>query len=64
MGLLRAFADQIGLDLSDTRKIIVSNAIKDALLDIKTLHAYLNTLSEDRRAILDLFLPAKRDHTP
>ena len=57
VGLLRAFADQIGLNLSDTRKIIVSNAIKDALLDIKTLHAYLNTLSEDRRAILDLFLP-------
>ena len=58
VGLLRAFADQIGLRPSDTRKIIVSNAIKDALLDIKTLHAYLNTLSEDRRAILDLFLPA------
>ena len=58
VGLLRAFADQIGLNLSDTRKIIVSNAIRDALLDLKTLHAYLNTLSEDRRAILDLFLPA------
>ena len=58
VGLLRAFADQIGLDLSDTRKPIVSNAIKEALLDTKTLHAFLNTLSEDRRAILDLFLPA------
>lgn len=58
VGLLRAFADQIGLNLSDTRKPIVSNAIKDALLDTKTLHAYLNTLSEDRRAIFDLFLPA------
>ena len=58
VGLLRAFADQIGLNLSDTRKPIVSNAIKEALLDTKTLHAYLNTLSEDRRAILDLFLPA------
>ncbi len=58
VGLLRAFADQIGLRLSDTRKPIVSNAIRDALLDIKTLHAYLDTLSEDRRAILDLFLPA------
>ena len=57
VGLLRAFADQIGLRPSDTRKPIVSNAIKDALLDTKTLHAYLNTLSEDRRAILDLFLP-------
>lgn len=58
VGLLRAFADQIGLRLSDMRKPIVSNAIRDTLLDIKTLHAYLNTLSEDRRAILDLFLPA------
>ena len=58
VGLLRAFADQIGLRPSDTRKPIVSNAIRDTLLDIKTLHAYLNTLSEDRRAILDLFLPA------
>ena len=58
VGLLRAFADQIGLRPSDTRKPIVSNAIRNALLDTKTLHAYLNTLSEDRRAILDLFLPA------
>ncbi len=59
VGLLRAFADQIGLNLSDTRKPIVSNAIRDALLDIKTLRTYLDdTLSEDRRAILDLFLPA------
>ena len=58
VGLLRAFADQIDLNLSDTRKLMVSNAIRDALLDTKTLHAYLNTLSEDRRAILDLFLPA------
>lgn len=58
VGLLRAFAGQIGLNLSDTRKPIVSNAIRDVLLDTKTLHAYLNTLSEDRRAIFDLFLPA------
>lgn len=58
VGLLRAFADQIDLRLSDTRKPIVSYAIRDALLDPKTLHAYLNTLGEDRRAILDLFLPA------
>lgn len=58
VGLLRAFADQIGLRLSDIRKPIVSNAIRGALLDTKTLRNYLNTLSEDRRAILDLFLPA------
>ena len=58
VGLLRAFADQIGLNLSDMRKPIVSNAIKEVLLNTKTLHAYLNTLSEDRRAILDLFLPS------
>ena len=58
VGLLRAFAEQIDLRLSDMRKPIVSNAIRDVLLETKTLRDYLNTLSEDRRAILDLFLPA------
>ena len=56
VGLLRAFADRIGLRLLDTRKPIVGHAIANALLAPETLHAFLDTLSEERRAILDLFL--------
>ncbi len=56
VGLLRAFADQIDLRLLDTRKSIVGHAIANALLAPNTLRAFLGALSEERRAILDLFL--------
>lgn len=56
VGLLRAFADRIGLRLSDARKPIVGHAIANALLAAESLRAFLDTLSEERRAVLDLFL--------
>lgn len=56
VGLLRAFADRLGLRLSDARKPIVGHAIANALLEPETLRAFLGTLSEESRSILDLFL--------
>jgi hypothetical protein len=59
VGLLRAFANELDLDLSDTRKPVLANAIRKALLCPTTLREYLDKLKEDRWAVLDLFLSKK-----
>lgn len=53
IGLLRAFARDLGVLSRDTRRPFVVQAIRAHLLNPEHLKAYMNGLSEEKRAILD-----------
>ncbi|MCZ6634021.1 MAG: helicase-associated domain-containing protein [bacterium] len=56
IGLLRTFTKDCNIQLNDTRRPFVIQAIRDHLLTPDNLKAFLNSLSEDKRTLLDLFL--------
>ena len=56
IGLLRAFARDLHLTLKDPRRPFVVQAIRNRLLNLEGLKAYLNSLSDDQKALLDRVL--------
>ncbi len=56
IGHLRAFASQAGTRLFDHRRPFVIQAIRDHLLDPDRLRDYVNSLSDEKRAILNELL--------
>lgn len=56
VGILRNMAKELDVTLSDTRRPILIQAIRHALLTPATLKTYLKSQSEERRALLDFFL--------
>ncbi|MDA0747803.1 MAG: helicase-associated domain-containing protein, partial [bacterium] len=56
IGILRAFAKTLDVLPEDTRRPFVVRAIRTCLLDPECLKEYLNSLTENKRAILDLVL--------
>ena len=54
IGLLRAFAKELGCPNEDSRRVFLARAIRIRLLDPEHLKAYINSLPETKRAILDL----------
>ena len=53
IGLLRAFASELGCRVEDSRRVFVARAVRKRLLDPDHLHAYVIDLPEAKRAILD-----------
>ena len=53
IGLLRAFARELGCPCEDSRRVFVARAIRVRLLDPEHLKAYIAGLPETKRAILD-----------
>jgi len=56
IGLLRTFARDLGILPKDSRRPFVVKAIRTHLLDPVNLKGFMNSLSEDKRSILDLML--------
>ncbi|MFT5369224.1 MAG: hypothetical protein ACI8V2_004198 [Candidatus Latescibacterota bacterium] len=56
VGILRNIAQDLQLSISDTRRPILIRAIHHALLTPDTLKTYLQTQSEEKRAVLDFLL--------
>ena len=59
IGLLRAFARELDAPVPDSGRPFVVQSIRAQLLNPERLAAYLNGLSEERRAVLDLLLKEK-----
>ena len=56
IGLLRAFASEVGCQNDDSQRAFVARAIRVRLLDPEHLKAYIADLPEAKQAILDLAL--------
>ncbi len=56
IGLLRAFAGELGCPNEDARRAFVTRAVRNRLLDPEHLKTYILDLPETKRAILDLAL--------
>ncbi len=56
VGLLRAFSVQLGMDLRDLRRPFLVQGIRDHLLDPDRLKSYVNSLSDQKRTLLDRLL--------
>ena len=56
IGLLRGFARELGALPRDARRPLVAESVRSHLLNIERLGAYVNGLSEHRRAIFDRLL--------
>ena len=56
IGLLRAFASELGCPYEDTHRAFVIRAIRNRLLDPEHLKTFILDLPETKRAILDLAL--------
>ena len=54
IGLLRAFARELGCPSEDSRRVFVARAIRSRLLNPEHLKAYIINLPDTKRAILDL----------
>lgn len=54
IGLLRAFANELDCPVEDSRRALLVRAIRNSLLDPEHLKAYISSLPETKRSILDL----------
>ncbi len=56
IGLLRAFASELGCPYEDARRAFVARAIRNRLMDHEHLKTYITALPETKKAILNLAL--------
>jgi len=56
VGILRAFAGQLGIESRDSRRPLVVREIRSRLLSVEGIEAYLAGLSEAQKSLLDSIL--------